>query len=312
MIPPDLDLGQLLFDIDNEWLGQWSGWVSYYDEETGELYVLKDLEELSPFDELDIAFQYFNGLVDRRFDVYSRHTKTEGDLDRFLVLYGLVSGDLFQTQADYLLTHFTPVQMQAAAAELPSDVVIETPIHDGAPGVVDDWLSFGAAAGPGQVFVTLLGNRKAVNLAYEDPPASTEQVLHGDKHSTGERPVEVELPTLAQALGPGWTRAFSSTMGEWLLRLYLEKLSDTGFSQAAAGWGSDRFSILHGPLGEKVLALLTIWDTAEDATEFTDFIEANGAGQENLWLGLDSDRTLLIIAPHQAVTDRIRAQFPGF
>lgn len=156
MIPPDLDLGQLLFDIDNEWLGQWSGWVSYYDEETGELYVLKDLEELSPFDELDIAFQYFNGLVDRRFDVYSRHTKTEGDLDRFLVLYGLVSGDLFQTQADYLLTHFTPVQMQAAAAELPSDVVIETPIHDGAPGVVDDWLSFGAAAGPGQVFVTLL------------------------------------------------------------------------------------------------------------------------------------------------------------
>ena len=312
MIPPDLDLGQLLFDIDKEWLGQWSGWVSYYDEETGELYVLKDLEELSPFDELDIAFRYMNALLDRRFDVYSRLTETEGDLDRFLVLHGLVSGDLFQTQADYLLTHFTPVQMQAAAAEEPSDVVIETPIADGAPGVIGDWLEFGAQAGPGQVFVTLLGNRTAVNLAYEDPPASTEQVLHRDKHSAGERPVEIELPILAQALGPGWTEAFSSTMGEWLLRLYLGKLSDTGFSQAAAGWGGDRFSILHGPLGETVLALLTIWDTAEDAAEFTDFIEANGAGQENLWLGLDSDRTLLIIAPHQAVTDRIRAQFPGF
>ena len=58
-------------------------------------------------------------------------------------------------------------------------------------------------------------------------------------------------------------------MGEFLIRSYLEEhLGDIQAEEAAAGWGGDRYSLLSGPEGERVLVSLIKWDTFDDSAEF--------------------------------------------
>jgi hypothetical protein len=120
--------------------------------------------------------------------------------------------------------------------------------------------------------VQATGGWEAVNEAFANPPASTEQVLHPEKYRAHEAPVKVDLPDdLATRLGKGWTVGLEDTLGEFQLSLWL---SDAGggtladANQAAAGWGGDRTAILDGPNGASAVVIATEWDSTADASEF--------------------------------------------
>lgn len=58
-------------------------------------------------------------------------------------------------------------------------------------------------------------------------------------------------------------------MGEFLIKTYLEEhLGGIQAAETAEGWGDDRYSLLSGPEGERVLVLLIEWDSFEDSREF--------------------------------------------
>jgi hypothetical protein len=60
-------------------------------------------------------------------------------------------------------------------------------------------------------------------------------------------------------------------MGEFILRVVLEEnLDPSQASDAVEGWGGDQFSLLNGPLGERLLISMISWDTFEYAAEFFD------------------------------------------
>ncbi len=60
-------------------------------------------------------------------------------------------------------------------------------------------------------------------------------------------------------------------MGEFVLRVYLEEYLDSSqASDAVQGWGGDHFSLLNGPLGERLLISMIGWDTFENAAAFMD------------------------------------------
>ena len=65
------------------------------------------------------------------------------------------------------------------------------------------------------------GGWDAVDAAYDQPPASTEQVLHPEKYISGEQPAEVADPDVAAVMGSGWTAVESSTVGEAMLGIWL-------------------------------------------------------------------------------------------
>jgi hypothetical protein len=90
----------------------------------------------------------------------------------------------------------------------------------------------------------------------------------------------VQLPDidLAAALGEGWTRFGSGTLGELLIGLLVgakdpeldtAMLSppDTWTVPAAAGWGGDRWSV-YERAGATACVLATRWDSEADAGEF--------------------------------------------
>jgi hypothetical protein len=134
----------------------------------------------------------------------------------------------------------------------------------------------------GQAFVEALlrrarGRWDLVNLADRvKPPVSTEQVLHPGKWLRSEPPRPVRL-RLRRLLGPSYERTVSGVSGELQTREILATAGGGGSSEAAAGWGGDRYELwekrerggcLAPCRSQSVLVLRWVWDTPRDMAEF--------------------------------------------
>ena len=125
------------------------------------------------------------------------------------------------------------------------------------------------------------GNWAEVNRAYQNLPASTEQILHPEKYIRGEAPMDVNPKDLGPVLGDGWRPLASDTLGEWTSFLLLaynadnaSQIGPTQAQQAAAGWGGDNYQVYYDDATQStVLAAQWAWDTASDAAEFEAALE---------------------------------------
>jgi hypothetical protein len=120
------------------------------------------------------------------------------------------------------------------------------------------------------------GGWEAVNAAYQDPPRTTEHILHPDKFLTREAPRNPAPPSIEDTLGEGWSLFDLSPFGEFDVYNYLATILEDEFvaAQAAAGWGSgsmalyvqDQDDIVGDPA---VLVHLRLdWDSTADFLEF--------------------------------------------
>jgi hypothetical protein len=108
---------------------------------------------------------------------------------------------------------------------------------------------------------------------FDSLPTSTEQVLHAERFfDQRDDPVRVTLPRL----GRGAVTVFEDGLGEFETRVFLlEHTRDLPLAaRAAAGWDGDRFVLARLPGGGEVLVWAVVWDSALDAAEFVDALEA--------------------------------------
>lgn len=121
----------------------------------------------------------------------------------------------------------------------------------------------------GSAFVQHLqtqGGWAAVNRAYRELPASTEQVLHPERHRR-DLPTRVDLPTAGlDGIVPGLRGVVADTVGELTLVTMLRGSGAPDPLGAADGWDGDRLVVLEGPDGHPVLAWRIVWDSEADAT----------------------------------------------
>ncbi|MDW8185354.1 MAG: hypothetical protein RMM07_08875, partial [Anaerolineae bacterium] len=202
-------------------------------------------------------------------------------------------------------------------------------VFDRAPRVIQEELLFPYDAG--FTFVQALyerGGWEAINAAFRDPPASTEQILHPEKFFRRERPIRVTLPPLTDTLGSGWQLVDENVLGEFFLRVYLEeRLPASQAEEAAAGWGGDRYAVyVNEAAGQDLLTLAVAWDDEAEAQEFVDAYrayatarygggparEAQGQalwiGKDVLWLEWRGARILILRGPSEEVVARVRRQ----
>lgn len=121
----------------------------------------------------------------------------------------------------------------------------------------------------GTDFVEELARRDgndAVDEALEDPPETTEQVLHVDKYLAGEDALDVD--DVDAPSGPEVDEVDDGALGEFVLRELLDRrgLERGDAEAAAAGWGGDRYVTwrVDGDLGLRATIVL---DTEADAVE---------------------------------------------
>jgi hypothetical protein len=121
----------------------------------------------------------------------------------------------------------------------------------------------------GTDFVTELARRDgndAVDEALEDPPETTEEVLHVDKYLAGEDALDVD--DVDAPSGPEVDEVDDGTLGEFLLRELLDQrgLDREDARTAAAGWGGDRYVTWEAG-NDLGLRATIVMDTEADAVE---------------------------------------------
>jgi hypothetical protein len=255
--------------------------VGYYSPDRDELYVVsRSGGTVGPVERATYAHEFTHQLQDQSFDLGSLDTTSIDQSDRALAQLALIEGDASLAQFEWLFEHLTPAELGEvfAASEDPEAQAA----LDSAPAYLRDTAVFPYLSG--LLFVQQLGtpgDYGAVDAAFADPPESTEQVLHPEKYLDREPPIEVRIGEgLAGQVGGGWSEAARDTLGELILRTWLDEhgvgiptteplpAPSEESARATAGWGGDRLVLLRHDNGALAIAMSTTWDTAADAAEF--------------------------------------------
>jgi hypothetical protein len=277
LIPEGSSIRELTLDL---LAGQVAG---YYSPDRDELFVVSRTgQAVGPVERATYAHEFTHQLQDQNFDLGSLDTTTVDQSDRSLARLGLIEGDASWAQALWFFEHLTPAELgQVMAAS--EDPAAKAALNN-APAYLHDTAVFPYFAG--LLFVQQLvgqGGYAAVDAAFADPPVSTEQIIHPEKYLDREAPVEVRIgERLAGRIGDGWSEAVRDTLGELILRTWLDEHGvgiPTTFPlpapsvealAAATGWGGDRLVLLRHEDGSLAIAMSTTWDTANDAAEFAE------------------------------------------
>lgn len=223
--------------------------AGFYEPTDGTMYMAADLDGENAT--ATLAHELVHALQDQHWDLAPRSKYVPGQDDRSTAFSALAEGDATSAMADLLVGGAKP---GATALDLPDELYTDQVIGGmsagptaSAPHVMR--MSLAAPYIDGTLFVHALrrkGGWQAVNQAWENPPVTTEQVLHLDKWEAHEPALAVDNPPFA-ALGAGWVVANNDTYGELGLRISLgEWVGALRAGALAAGWGGDRGALVRG------------------------------------------------------------------
>jgi len=298
-------------DILESYLGMHSSQVlGMYAFDEDKLVLVSDGDsDLSIDDEVILAHEYVHCFQDASLD-YDRLYKMEEKEN------GKKANTEYSTAIDALIEGDASISAGAyARAKLGDEGYnnwLNSPDDDSASGEEEEEKDFPPALERyfsfpydyGAKFARFLRDRggwEELDKAYDNPPSTTEQILHPEKYLAGEKAEDLKLPDLTDDLGKDWEQLDDDVFGEFDAYNYLlTLLGDEGTaSAAAAGWGGGRIALYsHKDFVDRVLIHIVLtWDTPTDAAEFlTAYLSSVQAanGQNNLWDRSSSARGLLL------------------
>ena len=211
---PDDDLNQIFQGLVGEAV------LGYYQPDENALTLVTDDGEVDPLAWLTYAHEYVHALQDESFGFFPLEEDT---LEASKVQLALTEGDARLTE--YLFYDSLPADSQTLITEELARLIEEfssSPVVRGIPRIIRETFGWEYPAGRDFLYQFYLeGGFTAVDAVYENPPQSTEHILHLEKYLEGDVPHSVELPDLSTALGDAWLVQDSGVLGELLTRVYL-------------------------------------------------------------------------------------------
>ncbi|MDQ3492190.1 MAG: hypothetical protein M3452_02875 [Chloroflexota bacterium] len=280
LLGPEADLEELVLDLYGSQV------AAFYDTRTASFTVVQRGEgsEFGSSDALVVAHEYVHALQDQHFVLEGTQVTDPAEGDQALGVLGLIEGDAVAVMVDWAIANLSFEEILGLQdAVTPAD----QELLESMPPVLRRQLEFPYI--DGWAFVTAVragGGYAAVDAAFADRPASTEQIMHPEKYIDREEPIIVRLPGVVAALGSGWAESYEQTLGEMLIGVLVADgdsaaarsvpgvLPALPNAAAAAGWGGDRLVSVDGPEGTWAVVWQTAWDSATDADEFSAAAEA--------------------------------------
>jgi hypothetical protein len=302
VIPKGTDLRQAVEDF------QSSQVVGFYDNEAGRLVIIGTTAP-TPYQRFVLAHELTHALQDQNFNLgrVDRLDRTCQD-ERVEAFLSLIEGDAVETSVEWATQNLTPSEITAFDKEA-SDF---TPPPSSVPAFVQKLLVWPYV--PGRTFVQALqarGGEQAVDRAFQNPPSSTEQILHPEKYPA-EKPVTVNVPDFGPKLGTGWKDLEFEDVGEGWFRLMLElRLPDTSAEAAAAGWSGAQYRAWTDADGHTAVVLDTAWDTERDASEFAQAMGKWLVDKPGTVLPASGKTVRVLFASDQGTLDRLTAAVSG-
>jgi hypothetical protein len=265
LVPREVDLVDMVTELYSEQV------AAFYDPDTRELFTFDGLSLKDNFERVILAHELVHVLQDQHFDLGKLPLKRKDNDDAALAADALVEGDASHLMNGYLQRFYNANQMFEDLGVLFSQ---KTDKLFSAPAYLRDIMLFPYQEG--EAFVTALdlaGGQGAVNLAYQNPPLSTEQILHPEKYLAGSRD-DPRTVMVSLNPSPSWRKAHENTVGELGIRsLLASALGNERAERAAAGWGGDRYVVYDAGNEQWVLVWKSVWDSRRDAREFFDALE---------------------------------------
>jgi hypothetical protein len=260
MLPEGADLYGLYIDLYSEAV------AGFYDGDEGELVVPAAPDGFTPLQRVTVVHELVHALTDQHFDFNDYYTTLidEGNGDDTSAYLAVIEGNAQRASIVYFesLSPFDAIQ---AATEA---LAFDSTVFDSTPAWIQDDLLFPYRQGLTFIEAVLgAGGLAGVDETFIDPPTTTEQILDYEKYVVGEGPLD--LPQAATELS-GWDIHDEGSFGEWGLRLVLgESLLPGEATQAAAGWGNDRYTV-YARGDDVAIVLHYIGDAERDAEELAD------------------------------------------
>jgi hypothetical protein len=255
VIPPEADLSDAIHAY---YRGQVLG---FYVPETGELVATGSNADPSLVDGVVLAHELTHALDDQHFGLVrvDRLAATCRD-ERSAAALGAVEGS-----AQFFSISAIPDLRPIATGP---DPAMGGGSLDAVPPFVQRLQQWPYTAGTAFIQARYSdGGTPAVNEALRHLPVSTEQILHPERYPN-DTPQPLDVPDLADALGPGWHDLDVMEVGEaWLQMALALRLEGPVLQRATPGWDGGIYRAW-GDGGRTAVLLRTAWDTPGDAREF--------------------------------------------
>jgi hypothetical protein len=314
LLPDDADLEQLLVDLNA------SAVAAYYRPDTGTMYIIDTGKPFGAAERMYVSHEYTHALQDQHFDLSDENRITDpSEGDAALAQLSVIEGDATTTMIIWARENLSFEELFEIL--LGSLTGTDQQTLDSMPAILKRQLTFPYSEG--QTFVTQLqtdGGWAAVNEAVQNPPPSTEQILHPEKFTAHEAPLDVDLadPT-ADLGGGGWQQSYLDTLGELNMQMFVAggeepevpfpglPPSEWPHAPVAAGWGGDRIGMWErDESGSWAIAWNTAWDTKADADEFasrTAELRSTLDGVSKVVRTSDTEVLLLMASAQQTLTE---------
>ncbi len=272
LLPADASLDALVLELYGAQV------LAYYRPEDGHFYIISRDQPFGATDKIVVAHEYTHALQDQHFDLKGNTISDPTQGDAQLAQLAVIEGDATLTSQLWATENLGLGDM----IQLLLDGItgLDAASLEGIPLVLRRQLEFPYTEG--FEFVTALhdqGGFDAVNRAIKTPPASTEQILHPEKYTANEAPVDVSVPDQLGKLGDGWSVVYEQTLGELGIQILAVGDEAPAFDvpglpvewphqEVAAGWAGDRLRMYESETGQWLIVWETTWDSQADAGAF--------------------------------------------
>lgn len=220
-----------------------------------------------------MAHELTHALEDQHFHIERWLKAARPDDDAELARDAVLEGSAMVAMLDYLLrgTGRRVWELPEVDPELLMGSAKSSPQFSKAPRFLQDVLLFPYVGGLNFTKTVLREDGwSGLHKLFENPPVSTQQILHPELYAKGVRPAETALPDVGKMLTKEWKKLDENALGEFGMREALQQfLGPERAAALAPSWQGDRYALFEHMKTKKLLLVFRLRLAArEDAARF--------------------------------------------
>ncbi|MFZ0637585.1 MAG: hypothetical protein WA755_00690 [Candidatus Acidiferrales bacterium] len=269
LIPKDFPLDSFMLDVLTDQV------AGLYDPKAKEFYIA----DWIPADEQRsvMAHELTHALVDQSFHLDEWIKAARPNDDAELARDSVSEGTAVAAMIDYSLADqkmsvrdlpdVTAIIRASSVSEMEKD-----PLLSKAPAVIRDELLFPYLDGTtfAQQFLKANTGWKDLHKLFENPPVSTQQIIHPELYLKGVKPETVTLPKWSGLVPAEWKMLEENVLGEFALREVLKQfVGEESAQRVAPYWTGDRYAVFEDTKTKRTELIVRVHlDSSDDAARF--------------------------------------------
>lgn len=266
LIPKGFDIEPFLVELLAEQI------AGLYDPKEHEFYIA---DWIGPAEQNTVmAHELAHALEDQHFGIEKWMKAARPNDDAQLAREAVLEGTALAAMVDYMLrgTGRGARDLPEIDPELFMGSAASSPVFSKAPPFLQHLLLFPYVSGLNfsQQFLKQSAGWSDLHKLFENPPLSTQQVLHPGLYARGLAPKLVELPARKGILAEDWKRLEENILGEFALREVLQQYLDKDrAARLAPAWAGDCYALYEQAGSLRLLLIFRLrLASPEDAARF--------------------------------------------